>query len=481
VTISSVASFGSASLNDVANTFPTQLLYASTVYADKHTMKFGTDYMVSYYNYALYSPLVGAYTFSSLANYQAGRYTQYTQGFGETQNNRLHQYFSAYAQDSWQPTNRLTMNYGLRYDFEIQPTSPTGARMGSDFNNLGPRFGLSYDLTGDGTTFAKLAAGIYYDRVFQNETQFYTAIVDHLALQSATWTPATAGAPVYPNVFASKPANLPAAVVNAWILPSDYQTPTAGQLVATIERALQPNLALTVSGVYTRGWNKEWEIDTNQAYNDSAQAWIRIDPNYRQILQYQYSGRAKYYAGIVELTRRAAKLGFNANLTLARAYDEGNNYSTIPVDQRTGIAGEYGPQADTPTVRGVVSGWYNITAGSQVSGVFQARSGGAVDPIASGLDLNGDGKLSDRTPTFGRNAFRGPGMSQIDVRFTQTVSLGGRKMYFYLEGFNLANRVNVQTVNNDYGSNPATPKATWLVPLTYSPPRQVQLGVRFTF
>ena len=24
-------------------------------------------------------------------------------------------------------------------------------------------------------------------------------------------------------------------------------------------------------------------------------------------------------------------------------------------------------------------------------------------------------------------------------------------------------------------------KATWLVPLTYSPPRQVQLGVRFTF
>ena len=107
-----------------------------------------------------------------------------------------------------------------------------------------------------------------------------------------------------------------------------------------------------------------------------------------------------------------------------------------------------------------MSGWWNINSMVQVSSSFRARSGIAVNPIASGLDLNGDGNLSDRTPTFGRNSFRGPANNQLDTRVTWAFPLqNARKLMVYLEGFNLLNHQNVLTVNNNYGPEPAAPLA----------------------
>ena len=41
--------------------------------------KSGIEYMAAFYDYTLFSPLTGSYSFSSLANFQRGTYTQYTQ------------------------------------------------------------------------------------------------------------------------------------------------------------------------------------------------------------------------------------------------------------------------------------------------------------------------------------------------------------------------------------------------------------------
>jgi hypothetical protein len=209
---------------------------------------------------------------------------------------------------------------------------------------------------------------------------------------------------------------------------------------------------------------------------------VRPDASYRQILQYRFDGKAEYTGGIFEINSRNSRLGFNGNLTLARAYESSNNYSSQPNDQRFGIEGDWGPQTDTPKVRGVLSGWYNISTMMQASASFRARTGIAVNPVAAGLDLNGDGNLGDRTPTFDRNAFRGPANKQIDARFTVNVPMRStRKLSLYLEAFNLLNQRNVLGVNNDYGTNASAPKTTWLVPLSWAPPREIQLGTRFTF
>jgi hypothetical protein len=483
VTVTNTAIFGSAALSNSIDTYPGQVLYTSTRFAGDHTMKFGADYMAAYYDYNLFSPLAGAYSFSSLANFQRGVYTQYTQTFGDLHNPRWHQYISGFAQDSWQSSNRLTLNYGVRYDLEVHPKQQQlNERFGWDRNNIGPRFALSYDLTGRGTTFLKIASGIYYDRIFQNETTFYTSVKGFQTSQAATWTPTTTGASIYPNVFTARPAVLPAGVVNTNIMPDDLRTPWSGQVVGTLERALTSNTSVSARFVYTKSYDREYQWDTNLVWDDPGQRWIRPDAAYRQILQYRFNGKAEYTGGIFELTRRSARVGFNGNLTIARAYESSSNYSSQPNDQRYGIEGDWGPQTDTPTVRGVVSGWYNLSPTIQLSSSFRARSGIAVNPIASGLDLNGDGNLSDRTPTFQRNAFRGPKNNQLDARFSWGIPFqNARRLFVYVEAFNLLNHENVLTVNNNYGPIPATPLASWMVPQSWAPPREIQLAARLSF
>lgn len=133
-------------------------------------------------------------------------------------------------------------------------------------------------------------------------------------------------------------------------------------------------------------------------------------------------------------------------------------------------------------MRFVASGWVNVRPQMQVSGAFKTRTGMAIDPIASGLDLNGDGRFGDRTPTFARNAFRGPGSNSVDVRVTWTVPLGGQqRLQFYAEAFNVLNTENVRTLNNDYGPDPSRPNSRWLEPVTYFPPREIQFGARLAF
>jgi hypothetical protein len=483
VTVANTAIFGSAALSNSIDTYPGQVLYTSTRFAGQHTLKFGADYMAAYYDYTLYSPLTGAYSFSSLANFQRGAYTQYAQSFGDTHNPRWHQYISGFAQDSWQKSNRLTLNYGVRYDLEVHPKQrQLDQRFGWDRNNIGPRFAAAYDLTGRGTTFLKFASGIYYDRIFQNETTFYTNVKGIATTQSATWTPTTPGAPVYPAVFATRPTTLPAGVVNTNVMPDDLRTPWSGQLVGTLERALTPNTSVSARVVYTKSFDREYQWDVNLLYDDTKQTWIRPDSTYRQILQYRFNGKAEYVGGIFEVTRRSARMGVNGNLTIARAYESTSNYSSQVNDQRFGIDGDWGPQTDTPTVRGVVSGWYNVNSMIQLSSSFRARSGIAVNPIASGLDLNGDGNLNDRTPTFGRNSFRGPDNNQLDARFTWAIPLqNSRRVLVYVECFNLLNHNNVLTVNNNYGPLPGVPLSSWTQPATWAPPREIQLAVRVSF
>jgi hypothetical protein len=481
VTISNVAIFGSAALSNSIDTYPGQVLYTSTHFAGSHTLKFGADYMAAYYDYNLFSPLTGNYSFSSLANFQRAAYTQYSQTFGDLHNPRWHQYISGFAQDSWQKSNRLTFNYGLRYDLEVHPKQPQlDQRFGWDRNNLGPRFAASYDLTGAGTTYLKLSSGVYYDRLFQNETTFYTSVKGYQTSQSATWTPTTPGAPVYPNVFTSRPASLPSGVVNTNIMPDDLRTPFSMQLVGTFERALTPNTSFSARIVYSKTLDREYQWDTNLVWD--GQKWVRPDPAYRQILQYRFNGKAEYAGAIFEVTRRSARLGFNGNLTMARAYESSANYGNLPDDQRFGIKGDWGPQTDTPVVRGVVSGWYNVNPMIQLSSSFRTRSGIAVNPVAAGLDLNGDGNLGDRTPTFGRNSFRGPGTDQLDARFTWTVKLqNARRIQIYVEAFNLLNHENVLTVNNNYGPTPSAPLSSWMRPTSWAPPREIQLATRLSF
>jgi hypothetical protein len=312
---------------------------------------------------------------------------------------------------------------------------------------------------------------------------------DHITRQSYTWTPTSPGAPVYPQVFSSRPANVPVSLLNVIIMPSDVQVPMSAQLIARVDHQLTSQMAVSASGVYTKSTNKEYNFDTNLDVSRGAVngAFQRLDPNYRAITQTIYGGKAEYEAFIIEMSRRGSRVGVNGNLTVARAL---STPSGTPQDPVAGILADYGRVSDNPTVRGVVSGWYNVTPSVQVSSNITAHSGRATDPVAQGVDLNGDGILSDRTPGFQPFELNAPGMVQWDARITWALPLRGgqaagrraeERLHFYLECYNILDRVNPRTVDNNYGAVSGQPLGTFMQPTSYFPPREVQLGLRLVF
>jgi outer membrane receptor protein involved in Fe transport len=113
-------------------------------------------------------------------------------GFGNPLLSLDNKEYGIYGQDNWVVNQRLTVNLGLRWDYESDqldqdyrtPANIAAALAGkvdSSYFSTGnqrkpftnafqPRLGFSYDLKGDGRSIVFGGAGRYYDRLFLNAT-----------------------------------------------------------------------------------------------------------------------------------------------------------------------------------------------------------------------------------------------------------------------------------------------------------------------
>jgi Carboxypeptidase regulatory-like domain len=491
VNITQVANFGGG--YDLLDMFtkPFQVTYSTTVFKNNHSFKVGGDAMGVHFLYLRYQgPQSGSYSFSSMANFLAGRYTTYTQSFGPAGLARVHTYLSGYAQDSWAANKRLTVNYGIRWDGD-DITAYRAQDYGSSWKNFGPRLAVSYDVTGKGTTLLKVGTGLMFDRLWENPitpTYYNNEFVGQQI--SATWNFGQPGSPVYPSTIPGDvlPANAPVGVRNVFITPDPLRMPETLQFITTLDRAWTDNFSTSISGVGTRSWNKENPFDTNLVWGDPANpnglcCFTRANPNFRQIQQYQYRSHASYAGMVLSAQRRLrGGLRFGGNMTIARAYDQGENYSTLPNDNRYFNA-DYGPSGDVPTFTATANGSKDITKAAQFSWVFHVRSGLRIDPKSGPtVDVNGDGSFNDRTPGLTRNSFEGPWTHSLDMRLTWNVPIAStKKIQLTAEAFNIYNKENWQSLNTLYGPLAGSPNPVFGTPLSYYPPRQVQLGARLTF
>lgn len=486
VTIVNTATFGGGSPTLAQYTKPTQVVYTSTISKRAHSIKFGVDVMFADFVYSRQTgPQTGNFTFSSLDNYYRGVYTTYAQYFGEPSVGRLHTYLSGYVQDSWQASDRLTLNYGLRYDVETL-SRHEGISYGFDGNNIAPRLALSYDLTGRGRTVLKVSNGLYYDRIFQNPvTPTYLQARDTLQQVQGVWRYGAEGAPVFPATLANRdPLSVPSGVRDVYIPPDELQIPSSYQAIATLDHAFENNLATSVSVLYTRSRNKEMFFDTNIAYDETTGRWDapRPDPRFRRIQQFRYIGKAEYAGLVLGARKRSGRFFFSGDATFARAYDQGDNINSQVQDPHD-LEAEYAPGIDTPAFRATANGSYDVTSNLSVSGVFRVRTGFAYSAFGgNSADFNGDGTFNDRVPGTTRNEFRMPGMHSLDLRLTWTVPMRtSQRLQLTLDAFNLYNRDNVATVNSTWGQDPSNRLGTFGTPLSYSNPRELQLALRYTF
>ncbi|MGB9445385.1 MAG: TonB-dependent receptor, partial [Candidatus Acidiferrum sp.] len=114
---------------------------------------------------------------TTLQAYGLGIPTDFIQGIGNSNEPFDDIPIGFFAQDSWRVNNKLTLNYGLRYDPDITPLFAPATAINAaaeqalgvqegiprQYKDIAPRFGLAWDPWGDGKTVVRAGFGLFYD------------------------------------------------------------------------------------------------------------------------------------------------------------------------------------------------------------------------------------------------------------------------------------------------------------------------------
>jgi outer membrane receptor protein involved in Fe transport len=162
--------------------------------------------------------LVGAPNFSAVQAYGLGIPQVFIQGVGNPHDQFSLTTYGFFAQDSWRLTNKLTLNYGVRYDYENTPQFKAVNALSqaaenvlnitqgipSDKNNFAPRIGLAWDPKGDGKTVIRSSYGIFYDHpllalAFDSDVADGSQAPQFILFGGSPCTPASSPSPINLN------------------------------------------------------------------------------------------------------------------------------------------------------------------------------------------------------------------------------------------------------------------------------------------
>ncbi len=106
--------------------------------------------------------------FSAIDNLRRGRPFQLIQALGTTYRGFRNWSNLFFVGDQWRPNQKLTLNFGLRYEPVSRPRDATGRselQYESDNNNFAPTFGLAYR-PGERLGVIRLAYALHYGEIF---------------------------------------------------------------------------------------------------------------------------------------------------------------------------------------------------------------------------------------------------------------------------------------------------------------------------
>jgi len=159
--------------------------------AGRHDIKFGYEFRRTTIQLIQDNTFRGKLSFDDLSSFLQGIASSGKIAQGDTLRHAIENNHSLYIQDEFRWTSRLTVNYGMRWDFfgvvheknnlfyqvsaanggtELQVGSPggPGSLYNPDYNNFAPRVGLAYDVTGKGQTVIRAGWGLFYDAFSQD-------------------------------------------------------------------------------------------------------------------------------------------------------------------------------------------------------------------------------------------------------------------------------------------------------------------------
>lgn len=492
INISGAANLGTATFSPTERDLDTyELVNNITTRRGAHTLKGGVNFLLNRVDITFPGALEGVYTFSSLVNFQTGRYATFQQAFGAVGQFQSNPNFGLFAQDEWRLRTDLTLNLGLRYDaqFLADPVE-------TDTDNIAPRVGIAYapDFLGhERKTVIRASYGIYYDRIPLR------AVSNVLQRDGSKYRVAVlpfgqAGAPVFPNVLSEFPSNL---LVSITTIDPSIRNGYSRQASLQVEREFSGAMSLSAGYLNVRGKHIILSRNVNVPRFPASAGVINLgrpDPRFANISCFESSGESRYDGMLVSFKRRFSRWAqTRVSYTLSKAIDNvGNAFFFTPQDNFN-LRDERGLADNDQRHRLAVSGSFVVPAGTgdeswfgrAVSGfelgyIFQYGSRLPFN-VLTGADRNNDTNVNDRPAGVGRNTGRGFDYASIDLRLSRRYRFGERaNLEVIVEGFNVLNRANLQLPNNTFGTG-ASPLPSFGRPTAADNARQIQFGLRFNF
>ena len=283
----------------------------------KHAFKFGGELRRDLVHQATYRGGRGRIIFSNLEAFLAG--TPTSAGFlaGDPTRNISQWLYAGYMQDDWRITKKVTINLGLRYEFQAVPTEANnlfgnwepalgfeqvGKNISSiykpDHKNFSPRLGVAWDVTGKGTTVVRAGGSIVYDLLsmstymsqqnLQNSATLFglgtvptgATIFDAacpsgcpgvgnifttgvtIPGSSLGWVNQTT--PIYPSSVTSLVTCSSASPCNTFAMNRNFRTPYVENWTLGIQHAFSGKVGLDVTYVGNHGTRLPGVVDLNQ-------------------------------------------------------------------------------------------------------------------------------------------------------------------------------------------------------------------------
>jgi hypothetical protein len=186
---------------------------------------------------------------------------------------------AVFIQDSWRPQSNLTIDYGLRWEAQIQPDPitppdqvffepfigqsgfPSDGTIPSDYSMFQPRLGIAWDVNGDGSSVLRASGGIYYARTPQ------------LNLASVRSTNGSRGQQVSRGLF-GRPGPVPAygelltitgipQEPDIYVADEDFQNARTITATASYERELGAGIAGSITYTFAKTDNLLRFFDSN--------------------------------------------------------------------------------------------------------------------------------------------------------------------------------------------------------------------------
>ena len=476
----------------------------------EHDLKFGIDFQQDDLAQLFAGSRDGRYDFNSPEDFLANNASNVRIYFGDVafpNYDETQELLGIYAQDSYKPNARLTVNYGIRYNATYNPDNlahifPEGRDIPDDTDNIAPRFGFAYALNEDGTEVLRGGLGLFFGRtpslLFANQVQQNGLFPNfgrvNVGPDDVGYVPL--GTPIDNENPPLNAPNSPAYV------DQDFEDSETWRLNIGYEKQIANEWTLGTDLIYAEGSNLQSNIELNRTFTldefgRPVYSSTRPDPNFNEIFTRQSVGESEYVAWTVKANKRwNGKYQLNAHYTWSDDKDTDSNERSatgVTVSNPNDIRYDWGTSERNVEHRFVLSGVVDLGWGVKLSGIAELRSGRPFNLVDSGADFAycGFGRLGFNCvepravingELQGRNTGENESVSRVDLRLSKAFQVGDLRIDVFGEVFNLFNENSFETVFGFSGFGQRDPSSDefGLGDELITTQRQFQIGARIS-